>query len=343
MAGIRIVRTDRELECPVIDRVLRERGCQLVLLPETVSEDELAAEVRDADLLLMCYTPITGKVIKAAERLKGIVKYGVGIDAIDIDAAKARGIPVVNVPEYAEETVAEGAFCLMIALAKRLVPVHGAMQQHGWVWPVAKWRGSDIVGKKLGLVGAGRIGRSMARMAGAGFRANVLGYDPNVTAKDMATAGITKVDSLAAMLAQCDFVSIHCVLNAQTRHLIGATEIAAMKRSAFLINVSRGALVDELALLDALRQGRIAGAGLDVFSQEPLNRKTHPLRELYQMDNVILSPHLTFFTDEAMLRLEEDTLARCFEVLEGQPVLVKSADPRLTSQVSSVRFLGAAE
>lgn len=342
MQGIKIVRTDSELECPNIDRVLREHGANLVLLPDGVSEEELSNEVRDADLLLMCYTPVTAQVINKAERLKAIVKYGVGIDAIDIDAAKACGIPVVNVPEYAEETVAEGAFCLMIALAKRLVPLHCAMQDQGWVWPIAGWRGSDIAGKTLGLVGTGRIGRSMARMAGAGFRANVLGYDPAVSAQNMAAAGITKVDSLAAMLPQCDFVSIHCVLNTQTRHLIGAAELAAMKSGACLINVSRGALVDELALLAALKAGGIAGAGLDVFSEEPLNRQTHPLRELYEIDNVILSPHLTFYTDDAMARLEKDTLARCFEAIEGQPVLVKSIDPRLTSQVSGVRFPVAA-
>lgn len=338
MRGARIVRTDSELECPEIDRVLRERGADLVLLPDGISEDELASAVRDADLLLMCYTPITAKVINAAERLKAIVKYGVGIDAIDIAAAKARAIPVVNVPEYAEETVAEGAFALLIALAKQLVPIHTAMQRQGWVWPVGRWRASDISGKTVGLVGTGRIGRSMARMAGAGFRARVLGYDPFVEAQTMQANGIEKCDDLHAMLAQSDFVSLHMVLNARTRHLIGAAELAAMKPSAFLVNVSRGALVDEAALLEALKGGRVAGAGLDVFSQEPLDRTAHPLRELYDMDNVILSPHLTFFTDEAMLRLEQDTLERCFEALEGRLVLVKSGDPRLTSQTSGVRF-----
>ena len=338
MRGPKVVRTDSELECPEIDRVLLERGCDLVLLPETVSEDELAMEVRDADLLLMCYTPVTAKVINGAERLKAVVKYGVGIDAIDIDAAKARGIPVVNVPEYAEETVAEGAFALMIALAKRLVPIHAAMQREGWIWPVGQWRASDIAGKTVGLVGTGRIGRSMARMAGAGFRARVLGYDPYVDAATMQAHGIEKCDSLHDMLGQCDFVSLHMALNNETRQIIGAAELAAMKASAYLINVSRGALVDEAALLAALKAGRIAGAGLDVFSQEPLDRTSHPLRELYDMDNVILSPHLTFYTDEAMLRLEEDTLARSFEALQGKPVLVKSGDPRLTSQTRGVRF-----
>ena len=325
----KIVRTDMELETPHVDATLRERGHDLVLLPDGIAEDALIAEVRDADLLLMCYTPVTARVIAAAGRLKGIVKYGVGIDAIDIPAARARGIAVVNIPEYAEETVAEGAFALMIALAKKLVPLQREMQRQGWAWPEARWLASDIAGKTVGLVGLGRIGRSMARMAGAGFRARVLGYNPNVSAQEMREAGVEKRDDLREMLAESDFVSIHCVLNDDTRHLIGRAELAAMKPTAFLINTSRGAIVDEAALLEALERGAIAGAGLDVFSQEPLARSGHPLSRLYEMDNVILSPHLTFYTAEAMRRLEDETLERCFEILEGRPVVVKSKDPRL--------------
>src|SRR3954449_13499676 len=181
------VRTDRELECPEIDAGLRAAGCEIVLLPEGVGEDDLIGAVRDADLLLMCYTPITARVIAATEKLKGIVKYGVGIDAIDIPAATARGIPVVNVPEYAEETVAEGAFSLMIALAKRLPAITAAVSRDGWIWPEQRWLGRDISGATLGLVGCGKIGRSMARMA-AGFRMQVIGYDPYVSA-DVMRAG----------------------------------------------------------------------------------------------------------------------------------------------------------
>src|SRR5881227_2666374 len=155
------VRTDRELECPEIDAGLRAARGEIVLLPEGVSEDELIAAVHDADLLLMCYTPITARVIAAAEKLKGIVKYGVGIDAIDIPAAMASGIPVVNVPEYAEETVAEGAFALMIALMKKIVPISREMAGHAWAWPTPQWLGLDLAGRTLGLVGVGRIGKSM--------------------------------------------------------------------------------------------------------------------------------------------------------------------------------------
>ncbi|MGB9368539.1 MAG: C-terminal binding protein [Xanthobacteraceae bacterium] len=330
------VRTDRELECPEIDAGLRAAGCELLLLPEGVSEDELIAAVRDADLLLMCYTPISARVIAAADKLKGIVKYGVGIDAIDIPAAIARGIPVVNVPEYAEETVAEGAFALLIALAKKLMPIGREVDAKGWAWPTPQWLGLDLAGRTLGIVGTGKIGRSIARMA-SGFRMRVIGYDPHVSAGQMRAAGIEKADDLRVLLAASDIVSIHAVLNDETRHLIGGLELGLMKPSAFLINVSRGAIVDEAALVVALREKVIAGAALDVFSQEPVHVE-HPMAALYEMDNVILFPHLTFYTEEAMRRLTEDTLARCREVLEGRPVLVKSHDPRLRAQRKGVVF-----
>lgn len=335
---MKAVRTDRELECPEIDAGLRARGVELVTLPDGISEEALMREVADADLLLMCYTPVTARVIAAAPRLKGIVKYGVGIDAIDIPAAIARGIPVVNVPEYAEETVAEGAFALMIALAKRMPAIGGAMQSEGWVWPAGRWLGRDIAGATLGLVGTGKIGRSMARMAGQGFRARVLGYDPHVDAETMAAAGIEKVDDLHAMLGQCDLVSLHSVLNDATRHIIGRAELACLKPDAILVNVSRGALIDEAALVEAVLAGKLGGVGLDVYSQEPLARQGHPLSPLFGRDDVILFPHLTFFTAEAMRRLSDDTLARCFEILDGRPVQIRSHDPRLRAQTRNVAF-----
>jgi D-3-phosphoglycerate dehydrogenase len=336
--SIRVVRTDMELECPHLDKALRKSDVELVLLPDGISEDDLVRETRNASLILMCYTPITARVINEAKLLKGIVKYGVGIDAIDIEAAKARKIPVVNVPEYAEETVAEGAFALLVALTKKLRPLQKAMDETGWVWPTAQWQGSDISGKTLGLVGLGRIGRSMARMAGQGFNARVLAYSPHSDAQTIRAAGAEKCEDLHEMLGQSDFVSIHAVLNSETHHLIDAACFAAMKPGALFINAARGAIVDEAALIEALRSGQIGGAGLDVFSQEPLALTGHPLSPLFEMDNVILTPHFTFFTAEAMKRLEEDALARCDEILASKPVLVKSTDPRLTGQKNGVIF-----
>ena len=335
----KVVRTDRELQMPRTDQALQQAGGRLVLLPDGTPEEVLAREVADADLLLMCYARIGAPVIAAATRLKAIVKYGVGIDAIDIDAARARGIPVVNVPTYAEETVAEGAFALLMALFKRFKPMQQAMQAEGWLWPESRWLAHDLAGKTLGLVGCGRIGRSMARMAGA-FRMRVLAYDPHVDPQAL-PLGVERVADLDALLARSDAVSVHCVLNAQTRHLLGAAQLARMKPTAFLVNVSRGEIVDEAALLQALQQQRIAGAALDVYGQEPLSHRGHPLSALFGMDNVLLWPHLTFYTHEAMQRLEDDTLARCFEALRGEPLQVASRDPRLRAQTRGVRFVDA--
>ena len=332
----KVVRTDRELEMQRVDAVLREAGAELVLLPDGTPEAELARETAAADLLLMCYARISERVIRSATRLKAIVKYGVGIDAIDIDAARACGIPVVNVPAYAEETVAEGAFAMLMALFKRFKPIHHAMQAEGWIWPEPRWLAGDLSGKTLGLVGLGRIGRSMARMAAA-FRMPVLAYDPFL-APAAWPPGVRRCDTLEALLAASDAVSIHCVLNAQTRGLIGPAQLACMKPTAFLVNVSRGEIVDEAALLQALLAGRLGGAALDVYGREPLSRQGHPLSALYDLQNVILWPHLSFYTREAMQRLEDETLARCFEALRGEPLTVSSQDPRLRAQTRGVRF-----
>ena len=335
---MKIVRTDCELQTPVVDATLQEAGHELVLVPDGTSEQELVSHVRDADLLLMCYQPVTRAVIMAATRLKGIVKYGVGVDAIDIPTARERGIPVVNIPEYAERSVAEGAFALMAALARRLPSLLRYMDKDGWAWPEPSWMGSDIAGQTVGIIGLGRTGRSFAQIAGAGFQARVLAYDPYVSRDAMKRMGVMKTDRLADLLRQSDFVSIHTVLNDETRHLLGKNEFAQMKKTAFLVNVSRGEITDEHALLSALQEGRIAGAGLDVFGLEPLDREDHPLASLFDMPNVILTPHLAFYTRQAMERLEEEVLERCRELLDARPVTIKSDDPRLRGQSGAITF-----
>ena len=175
---LKIVRTDREPNMPVvIDTKLREAGHDLVLPPQDASEDGPLGAARAAGLVLKCHRPITARAIGAARRFKGIVKFGVGIAAID------RGVPVVNVPEYAGETVAEGAFALMIAPAKKLQPLGRAMREDGRVRPETRWLGGDIAGRTVGLVGFGRIARNMARMCGAGFRVRAPAYDPGNPAR----------------------------------------------------------------------------------------------------------------------------------------------------------------
>ncbi|WP_413717354.1 2-hydroxyacid dehydrogenase [Silicimonas sp. MF1-12-2] len=324
---MKIVRTDAELHLPTLDDLLIDEGHELILLPDGIAEDDLIRVCHDADILMMCYTPITRRVIEAAPRLRGIVKYGVGIDAIDIPAAKKNGVIVVNVPEYAENTVAEGAFTLMLALLRKLPALTAAMRTDGWTWPEPRWLGRDLSGLTVGLVGLGRIGHSMARMCGRGFGANVIAHDPHQPDSTFQAAGAERV-ALGDLLKRADVVSLHTVLTEETRHLIGANELALMRSDAILVNVSRGPLIDESALISALDEGWIAGAGLDVFEREPLSRD-HPLQN---RDNVILLPHLTFWTHQAMARLEEDTLARLRELIENRPVTIRSKDPRLQGQ-----------
>ena len=240
-------------------------------------------------------------------------------------------------PGVSTGLIAEELGVSQAALFKRFKPIQAAMQREGWIWPESRWLAQDLSGKTLGLVGLGRIGRSVARMAGA-FRMRVLAYDPNGSDAAAAAAGVERCTDLAAMLARCDAVSIHATLNPTSRHLIGAAQLSAMKPTAVLVNVSRGEIVDEAALLQALQAGTIAGAALDVYGREPLAPSGHPLSALYAMDNVLLWPHLTFYTHEAMQRLEDDTLARCFEALQGLPVTVRSGDPRLRAQSRGVRF-----
>ena len=212
------------------------------------------------------------------------------------------------------------------------------MENNGWAWPEPKWLGSDIAGKTLGIVGFGKIGKSMARMAHHGFRARVIAFSPHTDDQEMEKFGVTKYNSLSKLLSDSDFVSIHSVLNSETEKLIGEKELQQMKPNAILINSARGAIIDEQALIKAIKEKWIAGLGLDVFSHEPLNSRNHPMKELYGRPNVILLPHLTFYTKEAMERLEHETLERCFEILQGKKVLIKSSDPRLLKQNHAVVF-----
>jgi len=316
----KILRTDAELF--IIEQYLDElRAIADVATTERTDEDGLAAAVRDATLILTCYADITAKVIESARQLKGIVKYGVGTDAIDIAAATRRGVMVANCPDYGSETVADHAFALLIALARKIPVLDRAMRENAWVWPAPQYFGVDLAGKTVGLVGFGRIGRAMARRA-QGFGMTRLVSDPYVRPETMAEFGVRFV-ALDRLLTESDFVSLHCVLTPETRGLIGEAALAKMKPTAFLIDVSRGAIVDERALVRALDAGHIAGAAFDVFAHEPLDAG-YPLRG---RDNVILTPHLAWYTEEAFQRCERDTLAAVLDILAGKrPRNLKNVD-----------------
>ena len=286
-----------------------------VKVASSPAEADLCKEITDADLLMIVYAKITSRVIESAPRLRGIVRCGIGVDNIDIKTASLRRIPVVNVPDYAIETVADHAFGLLISLARRITVADKAMKARNWgSWtsPSEQYRGVDLEGKTLGLVGLGRIGRAMARRSEA-FNMDPVAFDPYVRQEQLNGTTI-KLSDLEKLLRESDFVSLHAALTPETRGIIGEKQLRLMKKTAYIINTSRGPLIDEGALVRALKEKRICGAGLDVYGEEP-PRKENPL---FELDNVIATPHIAWYTDEAMMRLESMAVERAVELLQGK-------------------------
>ncbi len=310
---LKILRTDADLH--IIEQHLATLSEQVEVYTAVDDRSETlvaAASEFSPHVILTCYAAISAAVIDACPDLKAVLKYGVGINAIDVEAASRRGVAVANCPDYGSDTVADHAFALMMAVMRLLKPMERHLREDGWVWPGPGILGSDIGGKTIGLLGLGRIGRAMARRT-AGFDMRRLAYDPYVEAAEVADLDVEFVD-FETLLQQADVLSVHCVLTPQTRDMIGAHQLRAMKRQAVLINVSRAHIVNEPALLRALRAGEIGGAGFDVMWQEPVP-DDHPMRS---MDNAIVTPHLAWYTREAFERCERQTLARLEEVLRGE-------------------------
>ena len=308
----KILRTDTEVRLNQ-DQLAALAALAEVVTPAAWDEAALADAATGADLIVTSFFPtISARVMAASGRLRAIVKYGVGVDNIDIAAASEKGVMVVNCPQYGSDTVADHAFALLMCLARRLIAIDRATRATGWVWPAPEVCGVDLAGKTLGLVGLGRIGHAMARRA-AGFDMRLIASDPHVAPGVAAECGVELV-ALDALVGCADFISIHCILTPETRGLIGEAELRAMKPTAYLVDVSRGAIIDEAALARALKEGWIAGAGMDVFAVEPLPAD-YPL---FALDNVILTSHLAWYTHEADARLAAECMDRLGELLAGE-------------------------
>lgn len=250
---------------------------------------------------------------RAGSSLKVIARHGIGVNNVDIPAATERGILVVNTPDAPTESTAEHAVALLLGAAKRVVA--GDMHTRGADIPRAQLMGTEVRGRVLGVIGCGRIGRRVGEICALGLKMRVLAYDPRCTDWDSIMAmGIEPVDSLDALLAQADFVSLHASLNPQNYHLISERELRLMKPGAYLINTSRGPLVDEAALVQVLAEGHLAGAALDVFDPEP------PLlaNPLLQMTNVVLTPHISSYTDLGFLAMGMGAVEQVLQVLHGE-------------------------
>ena len=290
-------------------------GFDVTVLSEKPPErDELLEAVKGAAGILSTVTEkVDAEVMDAAgSGLKVVANMAVGFDNIDLDAARERGVVVTNTPEVLSETTADTAFMLLMAAARRLGEAERLLRSGKWdAWGPKQLVGPDVWGKRLGVVGFGRIGQALARRA-SGFDMEVAYYDQrrNEEAERQLGARYLELDEL---LETCDFVSIHAPFTAETHHLIGAEELAKMKPTSVLVNTSRGPVVDEAALAEALAERRIFAAGLDVYEEEP---KVHP--RLLELENVVLAPHIGSASIETRDRMAALAAENLVAVLRGE-------------------------
>ncbi len=268
-----------------------------IVIVDTDVEDEIVEAVKDADAIITAIGKITRRVMEAAPKCRVVVRYGIGYDTVDVKAATDNGILVVNLPGFCTEEVANHALALLFACAKKLTLMNDMVKQGYWVEAKkAQAPMVSIYGQTLGLVGCGNIGRMTAKKAQC-LNLRILGYDPYLDKSLAKECGITLV-SLPELLRESDFISVHTPLNEETRHLIGEKEFKQMKPSAYYISTARGPVTDEAALIKALQEKWIAGAGLDVFEKEPVTLDN----PLLKMDNVVVTPHSASYSEASFKR-----------------------------------------
>lgn len=290
--------------------LLRNEGYGLEFLPqgEKATEDLIGKHIAEKDALIVGVEPITAQVLEKANRLKMIAKHGVGVDNIDLEYTRRKGIYVTNAPGTNSHAVADLTFALLLGLARQ-IPVTDLRVKEG-EWP--RVVGTELWGKTIGIIGLGQIGKLVARRA-QGFDMRILAYDVYSDHEYAEQHGITFV-SLDTLLEQSDFVSIHIPHTEQTQNLIGTPELKRMKKRALICNLSRGGIINEKELYDALVQEDIAGAGLDVFDLEPPG-KDHPLLRL---PNVIATPHMGAYTIESLERVGMITAHNIIKTMRSQ-------------------------
>jgi D-3-phosphoglycerate dehydrogenase / 2-oxoglutarate reductase len=289
------------LKCEIVGRQARD-------------EAELIELVRDADCVITQFATLSARVVESMQRARAIVRYGIGVDNVDLAAARAKGIAVCNVPDYCIDEVADHTLGLLLALTRRIVA--GTNYIRGGNWGAAAPLESFHSLKQLnaGIVGFGRIGREVARRLLA-FKCPVSVFDPQVPAEEISRAGC-QPSELASLLETCDVVSLHCPSTAATRGMIDAARLARFKLGSLLINVARGDLVDTAALVEALRSGQLSGAGLDVSNPEPIPAG-HPLRSL---ENVVFTAHIASASVPAVKRLRTCVAETAACALRGDPL-----------------------
>lgn len=288
--------------------LLKSKGYKLIRnnLGRPLREDELVEKVCDIDAWIAGVDEITAKVICAADKLKVICRYGVGVDNVDLKEATRKGIVVTNTPEANSDAVADFTLGLILAVARWIPQADRSVKEGKW----DRFFGRSIFGKTLGIIGMGKIGIRVTERA-RGFKMRVIYSDPrrSLEAEKM---GARKVD-LDELLKEADFISLHTPLTSKTKYLIGEDELSKMKPTSYLINTARGKLIDEVALYRYLKERKIAGAALDVYSQEPPGENP-----LFSLNNVVTTPHIGGYTYEALYNMGMMVAQSLIDVLEGK-------------------------
>lgn len=311
--AFKVVRTTPALlENPYWDELMARIGAEFVK-EHCPTEDQVIAVAADADAVISVFEPFTRRVIESLAKLRMISQIGIGYDRIDVDAATERGIIVVNTPDYCLEEVSDHTMALLLACARKITGLNNVVKEGKWyegralTSPQFKLRGQT-----LGLVGFGRIPRTLVRKA-QGFGLRVIAYDPYVSEASVQGHYVELVD-LDRLLEESDYVSVHAALTEENRHMLGLDQFKRMKPTAFFINTARGGLVDEQALYKAITEGYIAGAALDVMEKEPPDADN----PLLKLDNVIITAHTAQASDTAMEELMRRPGEEVVRVLEGQ-------------------------
>lgn len=306
----------RKVPGKALDRLTKSNNkVEISELDRPLTEEELLEKTRGIDALLSLLTDrVNGDVVDAiGPQLKIVSNYAVGFDNVDIEALTNRGVVVTNTPSNeVNESVAEYAWTLMLSLARRVVEGDEAVRRGAYKgWEPGIFLGKNLIGKTIGIVGLGRIGSMVARRA-VGFNVEVLYHQRHKDEKAEKEMGVKYV-TFDDLLKKSDFVTLHCPLTEDTRHMIGKEEMAKMKKGAMIVNTSRGPVVNESELVEALREGQIGGAGLDVYENEP---EINP--ELIGMENVILTPHIASATWEAREKMGEQAVGAILDTLAGK-------------------------
>jgi len=303
----------------LIVQPIHERGVQVfderfdVHVASDPSVATVVKEIKGVAGVVVRTAPFPREIIEAADTLKVIGRHGVGVDNIDIQAATEKGIVVINTPDANATSVAEHALTAIGALAKR-VSVYDRATRDGR-WEIRNsYKAVDLDGKTLGLVGIGRIGSMVARRAAAAYNMKVIAFDPYIQPETASRLGVSLVARLDDVFRQADVVSLHTPLTPETRSLVNEAKLRLMKPTSFLVNFSRGEVVDENALCEALKSGVIAAAAIDVYDPEP-PRKNNPL---FALENILLSPHSAALTEECVIRMATGAAEGIVDLLSGK-------------------------